>query len=103
MAAAEGHDTILAARIAVNADKTSLLNAAIKKTPQVIFNKPGYYTPALLLERQKRFEVFSHRSAQNALFRSARLIFKSWFADAKSPGCKQKLFLRILLFFMKNR
>ena len=42
-------------------------------------------------------------AVENALFRMARLIFKSGFADAEAMACKQKLFISILPFFMKNR
>jgi hypothetical protein len=78
-------------------------NTAIKKRTQVLFHKPGNHTPALLLPRQKGLEVFSHCAVENALFRVARLIFKSGFADPESMACKQWLFIKILTSLMKNR
>jgi hypothetical protein len=68
----------------VNPDKTSLQNAAIKKIPQIIFYKLGYYTPAILLARHKRFKVFSHYTVQDTPFRTARLIFKSGFTNVEA-------------------
>ena len=74
--------------IAVNPHKTSRQNTAIKKRTQFAFHKPGNHPPALLLPGQKGLDVFSHHMVKNALFRAARVIFKSGFADAESLACK---------------
>jgi hypothetical protein len=72
-------------RILIVLRLTPLQNTAIKKIPQAIFNKPGYYTLALPLEHQERLEVFSHHPVENAFFRMSRLVLKSRFADAEPP------------------
>ena len=80
------NDAVHAADIAVNPHKTSRQNSAIKKRAQFAFHKPGNHTSALLLPRQKGFDVFGNHMIQNALFRTARVIFKSSFANAEIPG-----------------
>ena len=86
--ARERDDAIHAAFTAVNPHKTSRQNTAIKKRAQVAFYKPGNHTFALLLLGQKRLDVFGHPMIKNAPLRTARLIFKSGFADVESLARK---------------
>ncbi len=81
-------DAIHAAGVAVNPHKTSGQNSAIKKRAQFAFHKPGNHTSALLLPGQKGFDVFGYQMIENALFRMARVILKSGFANAEIPACK---------------
>jgi hypothetical protein len=79
---------VLATDIAVNPNKTSGQNTAIKKRAQFSFHKLGNYTPALLLPVQKGLDVFGHHLIKNGLFRMARAIFKSGFADVETLDWK---------------
>ena len=72
----------------MNTHETSGQNTAIKKRAQFAFHKPGNHTSALLLPGQKGFDVFGHHMIKNALFRMARVILKSGFANVETPACK---------------
>ena len=45
-------------------------------------------TGAAILARQKGFDVFGHHMIKNALFRMARVILKSGFADTAAIACQ---------------
>jgi hypothetical protein len=82
------NNAVHAADVAVNTDKTSSQNSAIKKRAQFAFHKPGNHTSAIMLPGQKGFVVFGHHMIKNALFRTARVTLKSGFANTETPGCK---------------
>ena len=82
------NDAVHAADVAVNPHETSRQNTALKKRAQLAFHEQGNHTSALLLPDQKGFDVFGHHMIKNALFRMARVILKSGFANIETPACK---------------
>jgi hypothetical protein len=81
-------DAVHTADIAVNPHKTLGQNTAIKKRAQLAFHKPGNYPAALPLPDKKGLGVLGYHMIKNALFRAAREILKSGFADAAAIACQ---------------